>query len=192
METMQALFMKNFESHRQAFASLVELSTAVSNAADLLIGALRHGGRLFFCGNGGSAADAQHLAAEFTGRFKFDREPLDAYALHVNTSAITAVGNGFEQIFAREIRAHGRAGDVLVGLSTSGRSQNVVLAMKAARELGIKNIAFTGIEGRDMETLADVLLNVPSTETPRIQEMHIFLGHTLCEIVEGTLYSPKC
>ena len=191
MNNAKDIFTTNLQAHRDAFSQLDAMEPHIATAAQIMIDALRGGGRLFFCGNGGSAADAQHLAAEFTGRFKFDRRPLDAHALHANTSALTAVGNdyGFDQVFAREVHAHGRPGDVLVGISTSGRSPNVVLAMEAARALHLKTIAFTGTAGRDMGALADVLLNVPAGTTALIQEMHIFIGHTLCEIVENALCS---
>ncbi len=165
------------------------LSKNLSQAANASINCLREGGRLLFCGNGGSAADAQHLAAEFTGRFLQEREPWDAIALHANTSALTAVGNdyGFEQVFAREVRAHGRKGDVLIGISTSGNSLNILAALNEARKKGIKNIGLTGESGGKMADLCDILLAVPSKRTPRIQEMHILLGHILCQLVEEEL-----
>jgi D-sedoheptulose 7-phosphate isomerase len=189
MNNAKDILTTNLQAHRGAFSQLDAMEPRIAAAAEIMIDALQNGGRLFFCGNGGSAADAQHLAAEFTGRFKFDRRPLDAHALHVNTSSLTAVGNdyGFDQVFARGVHAHGRQGDVLVGISTSGRSPNVVLAMEAARALHMKTIAFTGIDGRDMGALADIVLNVPAGSTALIQEMHIFIGHTLCEIVEDAL-----
>jgi len=191
MNNAKNIFTTNLQAHREAFSQLDTMEPRIAAAAQIMIDVLRGGGRLLFCGNGGSAADAQHLAAEFTGRFKFDRKPLDAHALHVNTSSLTAVGNdyGFDQVFARGVHAHGRSGDVLVGISTSGRSPNVILAMEAARTLHMKTIAFTGIDGRNMGALADVLLNAPAETTALIQEMHIFIGHTLCEIVEDALCS---
>lgn len=184
------VFNKNLQRHIDAMRKIANIEARVQDAATLMTECLRNGGRLLFCGNGGSAADAQHLAAEFTGRFKFDRSPLDAHALHSNTSSLTAVGNdyGFEQVFSRGVIAHGRTGDVLIGISTSGQSANVVLAMQEARKKGMYCIALTGNEGREMEVHADILLNVPAHETPRIQELHIFIGHTICEIVEENLF----
>lgn len=162
-------------------------SEAVLKAADTLIQALRKGGRVLFCGNGGSAADAQHFAAELSGRFLFDREPLDAEALHVNTSFITAVANdyGFAEAYARLVRAKGRQGDVVVGISTSGNSANMVRAFEAAREAGIATIGLTGEKGGALAPLSDVSIKVPSRSTPRIQEAHLLIGHILCELVEN-------
>ncbi|MEJ2108522.1 MAG: SIS domain-containing protein [Acidobacteriota bacterium] len=161
-------------------------SEAVLKAADTLIRVLRRGGRVLFCGNGGSAADAQHFAAELSGKFLVEREPLDAEALHVNTSFITAVANdyGFTEAYARLVRAKGRQGDVVVGISTSGNSPNMVRAFEAARESGIATIGLTGEKGGAMASLSDVLIAVPSRSTPRIQEAHQLIGHILCEIVE--------
>lgn len=155
-----------------------------------IISCFRQGGKVLFCGNGGSAADAQHLAAEFSGRFYYDRDPLFAEALHVNTSYLTAVANdySYDEVYARLIKAKGRDGDVLVGLSTSGNSPNVIRAMEEAHIAGMINIAFTGNTGGKMKDIADILINVPSNDTPRIQEMHILLGHIVCEIVEATLF----
>jgi D-sedoheptulose 7-phosphate isomerase len=156
--------------------------------ARLIERCLREGGKVMFCGNGGSAADAQHLAAELMGRFLADRAPLAALALTVDSSALTAISNdyGFEQVFARQVRGLGRAGDVLVGMSTSGNSANVVAAFKAARELSIGTIALTG-SGGGMAALADLHINAPSLSTPRIQELHIAIGHAICELVEDAL-----
>lgn len=165
------------------------LSEILSQASLVAVDCLRGGGRLLFCGNGGSAADAQHLAAEFTGRFLHEREPWDAIALHTNTSALSAVGNdyGFDQVFGREVRAHGRKGDVLISLSTSGNSPNVLIALNEARKKGMINIGLTGEGGGKMAELCDFLLAVPSESTPRIQEMHILLGHMFCQLVEEAL-----
>ncbi|MBP5190789.1 MAG: D-sedoheptulose 7-phosphate isomerase, partial [Bacteroidales bacterium] len=149
-------------------------------------------GKIHFCGNGGSAADAQHLAAELSGRFYYDRPPLNAEALHCNTSYLTAVGNdyGYEHIFARLIQGCGHPGDILVGISTSGNSQNIIEAYKVCKEMGIKTISMTGLTGGKMKELNDLLLNVPSTDTPRIQESHIMIGHIICELVESAIF-PK-
>ncbi|MEM8524556.1 MAG: D-sedoheptulose 7-phosphate isomerase [Bacteroidota bacterium] len=147
-------------------------------------------GKLLFCGNGGSAADAQHLAAEFSGRFYKDRPPLFAEALHVNTSFFTAVCNdySFEDVYARNVQAMGREGDLLFCISTSGNSQNVLNALLQAKEQGMKTIALTGSTGGKLAEHCDLLLNVPSEDTPRIQEAHILLGHIICELVEEDLF----
>jgi len=148
-------------------------------------------GKVFFCGNGGSAADAQHLAAEFSGRFYFDRAPLFAEALHVNTSYLTAVANdyGYEYIYSRLIRAKGSRGDILIGLSTSGNSENIIKAFDQARSQSVITIGFTGAGGGKMKDHSDYLLAVPSEDTPRIQEAHILLGHIICELVERKLFA---
>jgi D-sedoheptulose 7-phosphate isomerase len=163
----------------------------IEEAARCLSAALQAGGKVLFCGNGGSAADAQHLAAELSGRFYKDRPPLFAEALHVNSSYVTAVANdyGYEQVYARMVEAAGRRGDVLVALSTSGNSANILLAIAAARRQQMTVIGLTGRGGGKMATLCDVLLEAPSFDTPRIQEVHILVGHILCEYVEGVLFS---
>ncbi len=152
-----------------------------------MLEAVLRGGRLFFCGNGGSAADAQHMAAELSGRYLLERRAIDAQALSCNSSAVTAVGNdyGYDRIFARQLEAHGRRGDVLVAISTSGTSLNVVQALERARSMGIHCLAMTGCHGRRVGELADVLIAVPSDQTPRIQEMHILIGHSLCQFIEA-------
>lgn len=146
--------------------------------------------KLLLCGNGGSAADAQHLAAEFSGRFYMDREPLFAEALHVNTSYLTAVGNdySYDEIYARLMKAKGRQGDVLIGISTSGNSENVIRAINIAKENGVLTIGFTGKSGGKMKELCDILIPAPSTDTPRIQESHIMIGHIICELVEKNIF----
>jgi D-sedoheptulose 7-phosphate isomerase len=155
-----------------------------------LIEAFKNGKKVLFCGNGGSAADAQHLAAEFSGRYYFDRPPLYAEALHVNSSYLTAVANdyGYDEVYARLLRAMGTDGDVLVAMSTSGNSANVLNAIKVAREKNMLVIGMTGMDGGKMATLCDILLNVPSKDTPRIQECHMLLGHIVCEVVENKLF----
>lgn len=166
-----------------------ELSAAIAQAGDLFVEALRAGGKLLFFGNGGSAADAQHLAAEFVGRYVNDRSPLAAIALTTDTSMLTAIGNdyGFDQVFARQIRALGRRGDVAIAISTSGRSRNVILGIETAREAGLTTIALTGGDGGNLVPIVDVAIVVPSTTTARIQECHITIGHVLCEYVDGEL-----
>ncbi|MBC7827189.1 MAG: D-sedoheptulose 7-phosphate isomerase [Chitinophagaceae bacterium] len=162
------------------------LLKTVEDVASLMVRALKNGNRIYFCGNGGSAADAQHLAAEFSGRFYIDRDALPAEALHCNTSYITAVGNdyGYDLVYARLIKGIGNKGDFLVGLSTSGNSPNIIKALEVAREKGIVTVGFTGETGGKMKELCDHLLNIPSTNTPRIQESHIMLGHIVCQLVE--------
>jgi len=152
----------------------------------------RNDGKVLWAGNGGSAADAQHLAAELSGRFYYDRPPLFSEALHVNTSYTTAVANdySYDVIFSRLVKAMGRKGDVLIGLSTSGNSANVIKALEVANETGMVTVAFTGETGGKMKGLARYLVNIPSKDTPRIQECHMILGHTICELVEMELF-PK-
>lgn len=166
------------------------LRKKIADATEKITEVFRAGGRVYFAGNGGSAADAQHLAAEFTGRYYKDREPLPAEALHVNTSFLTAVANdySFNEVYQRLIKAQGRAGDVFVGLSTSGNSQNIILAQEEAKKRGLFVISFTGETGGKMKDTADILLNVPSKNTPRIQESHILIGHIICQIVEEKLF----
>lgn len=153
----------------------------------------RSGGKVLFCGNGGSAADAQHLAAELSGRFYFDREPLPAEALHVNTSFMTAVANdySYDEVFSRMVKAQGKKGDVLFGISTSGNSENIVKAFNTAKESGITTVGLTGRSGGKMKTNADYLINVPSTDTPRIQESHILIGHIICELIESKIFGNQ-
>lgn len=162
----------------------------INEAAELIVKTYKQGGRVFFCGNGGSAADAQHLAAELSGRFYFDRPPLAAEALHVNTSYITAVANdyAYDVIFSREVEAFCKEGDVLVGISTSGNSANVLKAFETAKDKGVLTIAMTGESGGKMASISDILINVPSNDTPRIQESHITIGHIICQIVEEELF----
>ena len=162
------------------------LLQTVKNCVDTLVTAFKNGNKVLFCGNGGSAADAQHLAAEFSGRFYTDRDALPAEALHCNTSYLTAIGNdyGFDVIYSRLIKGIGNKGDVLVGLSTSGNSKNILNAFETAKEKEMITIAFTGDSGGKLKTHADFLINVPSNDTPRIQESHITLGHIICQLVE--------
>jgi len=159
--------------------------------SNLMVTAFRNGKKVLFCGNGGSAADAQHLAAEFSGRFYLDREALASEALHVNTSYLTAIANdySFEVAYARLVKGIGHEGDVLVGLSTSGNSANIIEAFKAAKEKKMITIGFTGESGGNLKQYSDHLFNVPSTDTPRIQESHIMLGHILCQLVEERYFS---
>ena len=169
-------------------AALVETMLAVT---EKMVDCFKHDGKILFCGNGGSAADAQHLAAEFSGRFYTDRAPLDAEALHVNTSYLTAVANdySYNEVYARIVRAKGRKGDILVGLSTSGNSANIIEAFKVAKDKGMIVVGFTGETGGKMKPYCDYLLNIPSTDTPRIQECHITVGHIVCQLVEEQLFA---
>ncbi len=169
------------------------LISNIEKAAQIIIDCYRNEGKVLFCGNGGSAADAQHLAAELSGRFYYDRPALEAEALHVNTSYLTAVGNdySFDLIYSRILSASGKAGDVLVGISTSGNSKNVLEAQKVAKQKGMKIISLTGESGGEMKNSADCLINVPSKLTPRIQESHILIGHIICQIVEEELFPQK-
>lgn len=170
-----------------------KLISNIEKAAQIIVDCYRNKGKVLFCGNGGSAADAQHLAAELSGRFYYDRPALEAEALHVNTSYLTAVGNdySFDQIYSRILSASGKTGDVLVGISTSGNSKNVLEAQKVAKQKGMKIISLTGESGGEMKDLTDCLINVPSKLTPRIQESHILLGHIICQIVEEELFPQK-
>lgn len=167
-----------------------DLLEAYHHILDALITCYRNKGKVLFCGNGGSAADAQHLAAELSGRFYYDRSPLYAEALHVNTSYLTAVANdySFEEVFARLVDGMGQKGDVLIGLSTSGNSKNIVNALEAARKKGMITIGFSGNGGGKMKSHCDYMIEVPSVDTPRIQECHLLIGHTLCEQVEASLF----
>ncbi len=178
---------------KQALLEDLELVKRIEQTANAIIECYRRGGRVYFCGNGGSAADSQHLAAELSGRFYFDRPALAAEALHVNTSYLTAVANdyGYERVFARAVEAFCTGGDVLIGLSTSGNSANILRAFETAKSKGVTLVALTGRGGGKMADLCDILLNVPSEDTPRIQESHIMIGHILCEIVETTLFENQ-
>lgn len=158
----------------------------IMECVDVIVSAFKNGNKVLFCGNGGSAADAQHLAAEFSGRFYTDRDALPAEALHANTSYITAVANDyhFDVIYSRLVKGTGNKGDVLIGLSTSGNSKNILNAFDAAKDKGMITIGFTGESGGLLKDKSDYLINVPSTDTPRIQESHILIGHIICELVE--------
>ncbi len=168
-----------------------ECAGAVAEAAELAITALQNGGSLWFCGNGGSAADAQHLACELAGRFMLDRAALPATALTTNTSSLTAIGNdfGYDDVFARQLQGVGRRGDVLVAITTSGRSASVRRAIEVARQRGLGVIGFTGARGREFAASCDVALVSPSPLTPRIQEGHIAMGHVWCELIERALFA---
>lgn len=165
----------------------------IQKTIDLMVHCFQADGKVLFCGNGGSAADAQHLAAEFSGRFYYDRAPLFAEALHVNGSYLTAVANdySFDEIYARIVQAKGRKGDILVAISTSGNSPNVIRALEQAKEIGLTTIGLTGEKGGLMQEHCDLLFKVPSSDTPRIQECHILIGHTICQLVEEGIFGDK-
>ncbi|NJC27453.1 D-sedoheptulose-7-phosphate isomerase [Neolewinella antarctica] len=175
---------------RQQLLDDEEFINKVTAITQAIVTCYRNGGKVFFCGNGGSAADAQHLAAELSGRYYYDRPPLFAEALHVNTSYITAVANdySFEEIYSRWVTAIGQKGDVLFALSTSGNSANIVRAVKKANENGMVTVGLTGASGGEMGRLCDHHLAIPSTDTPRIQECHMLFGHGICEVVERSLF----
>ncbi len=163
----------------------------LQDCVNVIVTAFEKGKKVLFCGNGGSASDAQHLAAEFSGRFYTDRDALPAEALHCNTSYLTAVANdySYEVIYSRLLKGIGHEGDVLVGLSTSGNSKNIVNAFEVAKEKGMTTIAFTGASGGKLKSLSDFLINIPSDDTPRIQESHITLGHIICQLVEEIYFA---
>jgi len=177
------------DEHFAMALKMRDLQLEIVQAASVVAKSLAQGGKVLLCGNGGSAADAQHIAAELAGRFLRDRKPLAAEALTVNTSVLTAVGNdyGFEEIFARQVVASGRPGDVLIAISTSGNSPNVLRAIEAGKQQGIKIIGMAGLKGGKLKDLCDLCLSAPSDSTSRIQEMHILMGHIICQLVEDEL-----
>ena len=192
MRTVREIFAQTIEVKSRILddQALLETSSAVG---ERLVAGYRSGARVFMCGNGGSAADAQHFAAELTGHFIFDRPPLAAEALHTNTSHMTAVANDYdyETVFARALEASARSGDTLIAISTSGNSPNVIRAARTARELGVTVVAMTGSSGGKLAEFADFLLNVPSDDTGRIQESHIVFIHAISEYVEHVLFAPQ-
>ena len=183
------MFLNRLGEHIAVMNRLVDFAERVEIISDLIVKALNSGGKVMFCGNGGSAADSQHLAAEFVGRFVDDRPPLAAIALSTDTSALTCIGNdyGFDHVFERQVTGIGRPGDILLAISTSGNSRNVIRAVKSAQKMGITSIGFLGRDGGELASLVEFPLVVPSQCTAHIQEAHIFLGHCLCEIIEKKL-----
>jgi D-sedoheptulose 7-phosphate isomerase len=183
------LLLSGLDEHREVFGRLAGLSTVIEEAASLMQTTLSRSGKLLLCGNGGSAADSQHIAAELTGRFVKDRRPLAAVALSTDTSALTCIANdySFDEVFSRQVMALGQRGDCLLGISTSGNSRNIIRAAEAARAAGIHVIGLLGRDGGALRALCDVAIVVPSSTTARIQEAHIFIGHTLCAMVEAAL-----
>ncbi|HQV07424.1 MAG TPA: D-sedoheptulose 7-phosphate isomerase [Chitinophagaceae bacterium] len=176
---------------KQALLQQPDLLQTIHTIVDVIAKTFDNKNHVYFCGNGGSAADAQHLAAEFSGRFYKNRKALPAEALHCNTSYLTAVANdfGYDEVFARLIEGIGTEGDVLIGISTSGNSPNIVKAFATAKTQKIKTIGFTGADGGQLKPLSDYCLNIPSNDTPRIQESHILIGHIICQLVEETLFA---
>jgi D-sedoheptulose 7-phosphate isomerase len=191
MSKIQSIVQASIDTKNRVLADETLLDT-VAEVAIAMTEAFKTGKKVLFCGNGGSAADAQHLAAEFSGRFYYDRPPLYSEALHVNSSYVTAVGNdySYDVIYSRMIEAMGKEGDVLVGISTSGNSPNVVKALEMANKLGMVTVGMTGETGGKMKEVSNFLINIPSKDTPRIQECHILLGHILCQLVEENVF-PK-
>ena len=191
MNTIKEAIRQSIETKKKILGDQ-ELLKIIEDVANSCSTAFCSGNKVLFCGNGGSAADAQHLAAEFSGRFYYDRPPLPSEALHVNTSYLTAVANdySYDEVYSRIVKGTGQEGDILIGLSTSGNSRNVIRAFEAANEIGMITVALTGAGGGKMKNSADYLIAVPSDDTPRIQESHIMIGHIICEMVESSLF-PK-
>jgi len=191
--------MKNYISNQIAEAQQImqsmlvdaSLLTTVESAAEACITSMQNGGKILLAGNGGSAADAQHIAGELVSRFAFDRDGLSAIALTTDSSIMTAIGNdyGYENIFARQVQAHGNKGDIFIGYSTSGKSPNILMALEKARSIGLVCIGFTGNGGGIMQSSCDFLLEVPSKDTPKIQEGHLVLGHILCGLIESAIFT---
>ena len=186
---MKTIIENEFFEHLKVAQKLSSISDQVEIAAMICISSLQSGGKILIFGNGGSAADAQHIAAEMVGRYKAERKGLPAIALTTDTSILTSIGNdyGYSHIFNRQIEALAKNGDVAIGISTGGSSINVINALKCANDMGCKTIGFSGKDGGEMSTLCDVNLIVPNDDTPRIQEMHILIGHTICHLVDQTL-----
>lgn len=179
-----------FSSHLETINKVIEtMEENLTLASQLAVETLKAGNKILLCGNGGSAADAQHIAAELTGRYKTERRGLPGIALTTDTSALTAIGNdyGYDRVFDRQVEALANKGDLIIGISTSGNSKNIVSALKLGRELGCKTLGFSGRDGGAMNEVCDINLIVPSNNTPRIQEMHILFGHTICQIIDNEL-----
>jgi len=187
---MKKTIQDEFSSHLETINTVIgSMEVDIEKASILIVDALKTGSKILLCGNGGSAADAQHIAAELTGRYKTERKGLPGIALTTDTSALTAIGNdyGYDRIFDRQVEALANTGDVLIGISTSGNSKNVVSALTLAQELGCKTVGLTGRDGGAMNEVCDINIVVPSDDTPRIQEMHILFGHIICQIIDDNL-----
>ena len=181
---------EEFQSHLETINSVINtMEEDIQDASSIIVNALKNGNKILLCGNGGSAADAQHIAAELTGRYKTERKGLPGIALTTDTSALTAIGNdyGYDRIFDRQVEALANKGDVVIGISTSGNSKNVVSALLLAQEMGCKTVGLTGRDGGAMNEVCDINIIVPSDNTPRIQEMHILFGHIICQIIDDNL-----
>jgi D-sedoheptulose 7-phosphate isomerase len=190
---LQAVISKRIEASIMVKQRLLSHTEICAEVAERIIAAFRRGNKVLLFGNGGSAADAQHIAAEFVGRFYLDRPALPAHALTVNTSSLTAIGNdyAYDQIFSREIEAFGQAGDVAIGISTSGNSRNVIEALRAAKQKGMVTVGMTGESGGQLKAVVDYCICVPSRDTPRIQEAHMLVGHILSELVEEAIFGDS-
>jgi D-sedoheptulose 7-phosphate isomerase len=190
MEKIKTIIQASIDVKQQVLQNK-ELLDTIEKIIDVITNAFKKGNSVYFCGNGGSAADAQHLAAEFSGRFYLNRKALPAEALHCNTSYLTAVANdySFDDIYSRLVDGIGKPGDILIGLSTSGNSKNIIAALKTAKDKGMITIGFTGASGGKLKELSDHLINIPATDTPRIQESHILVGHIICQLVEEKSFS---
>ena len=187
---MKNTIKRELQSHLQTIQAVIEtMEEDIEKASKIVVETLKNGNKILLCGNGGSAADAQHIAAELTGRYKTERKGLAGIALTTDTSALTAIGNdyGYNRVFDRQVEALARKGDLLIGISTSGNSQNVINAFKVAKEIGCKTIGLSGKGGGKFTDVCDLNLIVPSDNTPRIQEMHILIGHTVCQIVDDEI-----
>jgi len=184
---MKNMIKEEFEAHQKTIAASIDtLIPSVESASEMIIATLKNGNKILLCGNGGSASDAQHIAAELTGRYKSERKGLPGLALTTDTSALTAISNdyGYHRVFDRQVEALANTGDLLIGISTSGNSANIVSALKTAKEMGCTCLGLSGKDGGEMNKVCDLNIVVPSDDTPRIQEMHILIGHTLCQAVD--------
>jgi len=192
MEKIKQLIQHSIDVKKQLLQN-EELLNTIAECSYIITEAFKKGNRVYLCGNGGSASDAQHIAAEFTGRFYTDRKALPAEALHCNTSYITAVANdySYDVVYSRLVEGITNTGDILIGLSTSGNSGNIVKAIESAKEKGVITIGFTGQKGGKMREICDFLINVPSNDTPRIQESHILVGHIICQLVEESYFNQE-
>jgi D-sedoheptulose 7-phosphate isomerase len=191
---MEKIIRESIIGHKETLGFLEDISKVIEEIATLFLVTLKNKGKLIFMGNGGSAADAQHLAAEFVGRFRKERIALPALSLTTDTSILTAIGNdfGFEKGFVRQVEALANPVDLIVGISTSGNSLNVIKALEKAKKIGVKTVCFLGKDGGALRSIADVSLIIPSFDTPRVQEMHILAGHIICEIVEEKFFTASC
>lgn len=193
MLNIEEIVRRRIEANIEIHRALLTESSIIAEVAQKLIAAYRAGNKVLLFGNGGSAADAQHIAAELVGKYYLDRKPLPAEALTVNTSSLTAIGNdyGFDKVFARQIEALGEAGDIAIGISTSGNSANVIEGLRVAKRRGMTTVGLTGTDGGKLKGAADYCLCVPSQDTPRIQEVHILVGHIWCELIEQALFGNE-